>query len=92
MPAGRTTGDLRFSYDRDDARRTTAEGHLKGEDLDLAWLLRRPVKIDRVDLVAGDNALRIRQAAMNWADQRATLSGAISRGAGGLVINARLDS
>lgn len=92
VPSGNAAGDLRFTYDRDNPRRTTAEGHLKGEALDLAWLLRRPVKIVRIDLATDDTTLRIREAAVDWAGQRATIRGEIRRGASGPVIDAQLDS
>jgi len=92
VPAGSATGDLGFAYDRDNPRRTTAEGHLKGEALDLTWLLRRPVTIDRVDLSSGGTTLRIGEATINWAGQRATIRGEVTRGASGPVIDAQLDS
>lgn len=92
-PAGNAAGDLRFSYHRKDPLRTTAAGHLNAETLDLEWLLRRPVKIDRIHLATrGEGTLTIREAAVDWAGQRATLSGDVSRGASGLVIDAQLDS
>jgi hypothetical protein len=92
VPAGGATGDLRFTYDRDNPRRTAAEGYLKGEALDLAWLLRRPVRIDRIDLASDGTTLRIGEAAINWAGQRATIRGEVKRGASGPVIDAQLDS
>jgi hypothetical protein len=92
VPAGGATGDLRFAFDRDNPRRTTAEGHLKGEALDLTWLLRRPVKIDRIDLATDETTLRIREAAVDWAGQRATISGVIRRSASGPVIDAQFES
>jgi len=92
VPAGSVAGDLRFTYDRDNPRRTTAEGHLKGESLDLAWLLRRPVKIVSIDLATDDTTLRIREAAVDWAGQRATIRGEIRRSASGPVIDAQFDS
>jgi len=92
LTAGSATGDLRFTYDRDNPRRTTADGHLKGEALDLAWLLRRPVKIDRIDLAADGSSLRIGEATINWAEQRATIRGEVKLGASGPVVDAQLDS
>ena len=92
VPSGNAAGDLRFIYDRDNPRRTTAEGHLKGEALDLEWLLRRPVKIARIDLATDETTLRIREAAVDWAGQRATIRGDIRRSASGPVIDAQLDS
>jgi hypothetical protein len=92
VPAGAAAGDLRIVFDHENPRRTTAEGHLKGEALDLAWLLRWPVKIDRIDLATDETTLRIREAAVDWAGQRATISGVIRRSASGPVIDAQLDS
>jgi hypothetical protein len=92
VPSGGAAGDLRFTVDRENPRRTTAEGTLKGEALDLAWLTGRPVKIDRIDLAADSAGLRISEATVDWAGQRATLRGEVKHGASGPVINAQLDS
>jgi len=91
-PSGAVAGDLRFVVDRENPSRTTADGNLKGAALDLAWLLRRPVKIDRIDLAADGSSLHIGEASMNWAGQRATIRGEVKRGTGGPVIDARFDS
>jgi len=40
--SGSGTGDLRFTIDLDQPRRTSAQGNLKGEALDLTLLLDRP--------------------------------------------------
>jgi hypothetical protein len=50
------------------------------------------VKIDRVDLQARGGRLHIREAAVNWAEQRFKLRGEVRRGAAGPVIDAQLDS
>jgi uncharacterized protein involved in outer membrane biogenesis len=92
LPFGGVTGKLRFNFDRDRPGRGTAEGDLKGEALDLSQFLGRPVKIDRIDLAADNTTLRVREASVNWAGQRATLRGEIRRSAGGAVIDAQLDS
>ena len=92
LPFGSVTGNLHVNFDRDSPGRGTAEGDLKGEALDLAPLLGRPVKIDRIDLAADNTILRVREASVNWAGQHATLRGEIRRGAGGPVIDAQLDS
>jgi uncharacterized protein involved in outer membrane biogenesis len=90
--AGGVTGNLHVKFDRDRPGRGTAEGNLKGETLDLTPFLGRPVKIDRIDLAADNTILRVREASVNWAGQRATLRGDIRRGASGAVIDAQLDS
>jgi AsmA-like protein len=92
LPSGGASGDLRFTFDRQHPERISADGKLKGEAIDLEWLLRRPVKIDNVDLQAGGGALHIREAAVNWAEQRLRLRGEVRRGADGPVIDAQLDS
>jgi uncharacterized protein involved in outer membrane biogenesis len=92
VPSGAAAGNLRFTVDREIPRRTSAEGKLKGEALDLAWLLRRPVKIDRIDLAADGSSLQVGEASINWAGQRATIRGEVKLGASGPVIDALLDS
>jgi hypothetical protein len=90
--AGRMNGDFRFAIDRTHARRISAEGKLSGEALDLALLIREPVKIDRIDLSVHGDTLRISEASVDWAGQRATLRGEVTRGEGPPIINAQLDS
>jgi AsmA-like protein len=92
LPSGGASGDLRFTFDRRHPDRISADGKLKGEAIDLEWLVRRPVKIDNIDLQAGGGSLRIREAAVNWAEQRLRLRGEVRRGADGPVIDAQLDS
>ena len=92
LPSGGASGDLRFSFDRKHPERVSADGRLKGEAIDLEWLLGRPVKIESVDLEAGGDSLRIHEAAVNWAGQRFRLRGEVKRGAGVPVIDAQLDS
>jgi AsmA-like C-terminal region len=92
VPSGAVSGDLRFSFDRRHSERFSAYGGLKGEAIELERLLGRPVKIDSVDLQAGGGSLRIREAAVNWAEQRFRLPGDVRRGAAGPVIDAQLDS
>lgn len=92
LPAGGVTGNLHVKFDRDRPGRGTAEGNLKGEALDLSRFLGRPVKIDRIDLAADNTVLRVREASVNWAGQRATLRGDIRRGARGGIIDAQVDS
>jgi uncharacterized protein involved in outer membrane biogenesis len=92
MPSGNITGDLRFAVDRAHPERMTAEGHLNGEALDLAALTAKPIRIDRIDLATDDDALRVREATVDWAGQRVTLRGDLKRGESGPIINARLES
>ncbi|HEY6240312.1 MAG TPA: AsmA-like C-terminal domain-containing protein, partial [Burkholderiales bacterium] len=92
LPSGSASGDLRLAFDRDKPGRGTGQGNLNGEDIDLTWLLARPVKIARVDLAADGASLRIREASVIWAEQRATLHGEVRRGTAGPVIDAQIDS
>ena len=92
LPSGSASGDLRFALDLDKPGRGSALGNLKGEDIDLAWLLRRPVKIERIELAADNTILRMSEASVIWAGQRAELRGEVRRGAGGPVIDAQIDS
>jgi uncharacterized protein involved in outer membrane biogenesis len=90
--SGSVSGEFRFAFDRDRPREASAEGNLKGDSLDISWLTGQPVKIERIDLAAEGGSLRIREAAVNWAQQRATIRGEVKQGADGPVIDARLDS
>jgi hypothetical protein len=89
---GGVSGKFRFAFDRDRPRDASAEGNLKGESLDISWLAGRAVNIERIDLAATAASLRIREAAVNWAGQRARIRGDIKRGGDGLVVDAQLDS
>ena len=89
---GAISGDLRFRFDRAQPRRTSGEGTLKAEDLDLSWLAGKPAKLERIDLSADGAGLRVAEATVEWAGQRATLRGGAKRGADGPVIDAEIDS
>ncbi len=89
---GVVSGKLRFAFDRDRPRDASAEGNLKGDSLDLSWLIGQPVKIERIDLAAERASLRVREATVNWAGQRATIRGDVKQGTDGPVIDAQLDS
>jgi AsmA-like C-terminal region len=89
---GGVSGKVRFAFDRDRPRDALAEGNLKGESLDISWLIAQPVKIERIDLAADGASVRIREATVNWAGQRATIRGDVKRGADGPIIDAQLDS
>jgi hypothetical protein len=92
MPSGNIAGDLRFTVDRAHPERMTAEGHLKGEALDLAALTAKPLRIQRIDLATDDVALRVHEATVDWADQRVTLRGDLKRSESGPIIDAQLES
>src|SRR5215831_5260539 len=93
VPSGGASGDLRFRVDLAHPEQGTATGRLKADTLDLAWLLGRPVTVERVDAEANGQKLLIREASVNWADQRFALSGTLARAADGApIIDAKLDS
>ena len=93
VPSGGASGDLRFRVDLAHPGQGTATGRLKADTLDLAWLLGRPVTVERVDAEANGQKLLIREASVNWADQRFALSGTLERAADGApIIDAKLDS
>lgn len=91
-PKGHASGEFRFTLDRDNPRRTTADGTLKGEALDLGLLIDQPVKIERIDVAVDGETLQIRDATVDWAGQRVTIRGEVTRTASGPVIDAQLDS
>ncbi|HKW39198.1 MAG TPA: AsmA-like C-terminal region-containing protein [Burkholderiales bacterium] len=93
VPSGGAAGDLRFRVDLGHPERFTVAGKLSGENMDLAWLLRSPVTIERADLQADGRKLRIRRASVNWGEQRFALSGEVARAADGApVVDAQIDS
>ena len=92
MPSGAVSGNLSFIFDREEHHRMTADGHLKGEALDLASLIGMPVTIERLDLTADGTVLHLHEATVNVSGQRVTKRGQIRRSASGLVIDAQLDS
>jgi hypothetical protein len=92
LPSGGASGQFRLSFDRRHPERFSADGKLKGEAIDLEWLLGRLVKVENLDLQAGGGSLRIASAAVNWSEQRFKLRGEVKRGPSGPVIDAQLDS
>jgi uncharacterized protein involved in outer membrane biogenesis len=86
------SGDFSVSIHREDPRQSSADGSLKGEKIDLAWLIGHPVRIDRIDLAVDGETLRIGEATVDWAGQRATLRGNVTRSERGPVINAQIES
>ena len=91
-PSGALSGDLRFVIDRDERRRTSANGAVKGEGIDLSWLAGQPAKIERLDVTADGATLRIAEATVDWAGQRATMRGEARHGENGPVIQAQIES
>jgi hypothetical protein len=89
---GRVEGDMRAIIDRELRGRTTAEGRLTGEQIRLERLLGVPLEVERIDLDADGARLRVNEASIGWAQQRATLRGEVRHGESGPVIDAQLDT
>jgi uncharacterized protein involved in outer membrane biogenesis len=89
---GRLEGDFAATFNRDMRGRSSAHGRLTGSAIRLDWLLGRPLQIERVDLTADETRLRIAEATMIYAGQKATLRGELRRAASGPVIDAQLDT
>ncbi|HET7365792.1 MAG TPA: AsmA-like C-terminal domain-containing protein [Burkholderiales bacterium] len=90
--AGVASGKLRFTLDRAEPRRSTVEGELKAESLDLSALAGAPAMLERLELSADGDSLRVAQASVDWAGQRATLRGQMARTPSGPVVDAEIDS
>ena len=91
-PAGAISGELAFVFDHANPRRTTAEGALLAENLDLSALAGKPAKLEHLDLLADGSGVQIKDATVEWAGQRATLRGETKRGPNGPVVDAQIES
>jgi len=92
VPAGMVSGNIGFTVDPAQPRDTAADGTLNAENLDLSWLAGKPAKLERMELSADAGAVRIANAAVDWAGQRASLRGEVKRSPGGPIVDARIDS
>jgi hypothetical protein len=93
VPEGGFSGDLRSRVDLDHPERFSAMGKLAGASVDLAWLLARPVTLERFDVQADGQKLQVREASVNWAKQHFALRGEVARAADGApIIDAQIDS
>jgi len=93
VPEGGFSGDLQSRFDLDHPERFSATGKLAGASVDLAWLLSRPVAVERFDVQADGQKLRVREASVNWASQRFALRGEVARAADGApIIDAQIES
>ena len=93
---GQATGDLRLTLDLERRGRTSAQGWITAQALDLDELLpaalRAQARIDRLDLSADGSSLQIHEAAVSWAQQVATISGRVAREGKGVFVDVELDS
>ncbi|HTM62055.1 MAG TPA: AsmA-like C-terminal domain-containing protein [Burkholderiales bacterium] len=92
VPGGTMSGELAFNVDRAVPRNSSAEGVLKAHDLDLSWLAGKPAKLEHLDLSASGDVIRIGDATVEWAGQRASVSGDVKRTSSGPVVEAKVDS
>ena len=92
VPAGMISGEFAFTVDPDRPRDAAADGMLKAENLDLSWLAGKPAKLEHMELSASAGTVRIGDATVDWAGQRASLKGEMKRTADGPIVDARIDS
>lgn len=90
--SGVARGDLRVTVDRKRPQDSVGEGRLQVEALDLTWLAGTQALIERTDLSALPDDVRVVEARFSWADQTFTLRGEGRRTRQGPVIDARLES
>jgi hypothetical protein len=69
-----------------------AEGKLDAQSVDLAWLIGRPLVVERVALTADRKTLEIQEVLLKGPEQSATMRGSIRRGERGPVIDAQIES
>jgi hypothetical protein len=94
LPAGSGTarGELRATIDRKNPERTSAEGKLRIEALDLSWLAGKKALIESAEIIAERTGVRITRARFGWEDQFFELRGEGRRTDRGPVIDARIES
>jgi len=90
--SGRMQGDLRLTLDRERPLRSKAQGSLAIDALDLSVLAGRPVRIERAELAAQGDDLRIAAARVVVDEQTLDLSGEVRRTRQGPVVDAKLES
>jgi hypothetical protein len=89
---GSVNGDIQATLDLTQPGRSAARGKLAGTHVDLRSLTGAPLKLDRFDLQGEGNALQIRELTLDWAQQKATVRGAIAREANAFGTNLEVDS
>ena len=90
--SGSAQGKFQLTVDRAQPARTVADGSLRVEALDLAWLAGKRAIIEHADLRAEPTGARIVDARIDLEQQVINLQGEIKRTAQGPVIDARLAS
>ncbi|HYL18734.1 MAG TPA: AsmA-like C-terminal domain-containing protein, partial [Burkholderiales bacterium] len=89
---GHGSGDLRVSFDREHAENSRGAGRFTGENMNIGFLVDQPMILQRLDLEADAQAIRVKDAEVTWAGQPATIKGDLVHGESGPVVNAELQS
>jgi len=89
---GSVRGDIQAALDLSRQGRSAARGNLAGERIDLRSLIGTPLKLERLDMQGDGDALRIRELTIDWAEQKATIRGALAREANELRMKLDIDS
>jgi uncharacterized protein involved in outer membrane biogenesis len=89
---GSISGDIKATLDLKRQGRSAAQGKLAGESIDLRNLTGTPLKLERFEVQGDGSALRIQELTMDWAEQKATIRGAIARQANELAVTLDVDS
>src|SRR5215469_9898689 len=89
---GRVGGAIQASLDLTRRGRSAARGDLTGEHVDLLSLTGMPLKLERFNVQGEGQAFQIRELAMDWAEQRAQIRGAVTREVNGIAANLEIDS
>src|SRR5262249_44316322 len=75
--SGTAQGKFRVVADRAQPVRSTADGKLLLEGLDLTWLAGHRARVERADLQAQGNRLRVVESRLDWGAQVFTLGGEV---------------
>jgi hypothetical protein len=87
---GSLRGNFRASIDLRAPRRSTADGTLEGEGLDVLERFDLPVLVDRVRLDVAGDAVRIRDGVVRVAGERLAVTGTVERKAEVFAIDGRV--
>jgi len=90
--AGRVAGAIHLTFDSQRPQRTVVRGKLTGERINLANALPMPLQLERFDLEGDGTVLHIRELSADWAGQKATLRGDVTRQNDEFAIKAELDT
>ena len=89
---GRVSGTIQATLDLTRRGRSAARGDLTGDHINVLRLTGMPLKLARFNMQGQGQTLQIRELAMDWAEQRAEIRGAVAREANGLAANLEIES